>query len=360
MHIATITAPLVDTSSTAAGSKTMPVTVAVPIGTMCVLAVATNALSAQDGSFVVTDSKGNTWTERADAGTGAAHQFKSGTIQLSVLYSKLTAALTTADTITVSHPAANVILWTGLVEAFDDLTAFDVVASANGASAAPASGPSAAAVQSNELLFTATAWGATPTPTVPGGYSSSPEVSAAGSSTKNLQNQWKYVTTGGTRSGSLPLSGSSSWCQVTVAFTSAAPPQILVPISDITTTGWTQTGGTSGSDWTSIDEGSVPDTTDYLTSGVNPVAQVLEGALSVGSTPSDLTGHKIAAYLRLNGAAGTALLRVKQGSTIIATSSAITLTPGVWAWYTFTLTSTQAGNITDYTTLRYHLEVTAT
>lgn len=362
MWLGTI-AQLSDASGTAISTKGVPVQAGAPIGTTVLLAVETNALSTADGNFAATDNAtgggaANVWTE-------VAHRFKSGTTQISLLACTLTRALTTSNTITLTHAlsgtAVTVAFWCVSAEAFDDLAGFDVMAVNDGSSASATSGPTAAGAQANELAFVVTASGGTGvTLTQQAGWAASPQVDAAGASVRHLLASWKYLTSGGTRSGSTGLSASATWAQIVAVFKSAAPPQVLVPNGDVTTTNWVQTGGTAGSFFTNVDEGTTPDITDFDTSQANPVSQVLEFNLAPGSVPSDLTGHKLAAYMRLNGSAGTALLRLKQGTTTIATSGTITLTPGVWGWYTFTLNSTQAGTITDYTTLRAHIEVTAT
>lgn len=356
MHIATI-AQKQDVGATALASLGVPVQLAAAIGQTAILIVSTNALAAQDGPFTATDNAtgggaANTWTQ-------IGHSFKSGTVQLSILQCVLTRALTTSNTITVGHPAANVILWNVTVETFDDLTGFDVEIDATGASNAPASGSTAAGAQNNELVLTAIACGSTPTITHPGGWQDSGQMIAAGSSTRNQMALWQYVTTGGTRSGSGSLSASASWCCITVVFKSAAPPQILLPNGDITTTSWVQTGGTGGSFYTCCNSGTSPDDTTFVTSAVNPTAQVLEFTLFPGSVPTDMTGHKLRVRARLNGATGSLLLRVKQGTTTIGTVTGVALTAGSFVWVEFDLTSLQAAAITDYTTLRGHLEAAA-
>lgn len=346
-----------DAGATALGSLGAPVQTAMPIGTVCMLVVSTNALSTQDGSFTATDNAtgggaANTWTERG-------HSFKSGTCQLSVLTCTLTRALTTSNTVTAAHAAANVLFWNISIEAYDDLTAFDVEADATGASVNPASGPTAAGAQNNELVLCATACGATPTITHPGGWTDSGQTVAAGASTRNQLVQWQYVTTGGTRSGVASLSASASWCSITVVMKSAAPPQILVPISDDTTTGWVQTGGTGGAFWSCVNSGATPNDATFLTSPANPTSQPLKFLLSVGSAPTDLTGHKFHVRARLNGATGSLLLRIYSGATIIGTVTGVALTAGAIVWVEFDLSSVQAGNISPYSTIHGYLEATA-
>lgn len=357
MYLGQLSTPFSDASSTAAGSKTVPCVQAAPIGTTVMLIVATNALSTQDGSFTVTDNAtgggaANTWTERA-------HAFKSGTVQMSVLTCTLTRALTTAHSFTISHPAVNVIDWCVQTHAWDDLTAFDVAIAANGASNAPASGPTAPGAQANELTFVATAWGSTPTITDPGRWTSGPTTSAIGTSQKNLEVHWQYTTTGGARSGSASLSASVAWCQATVVFKSGSPPQILVPVADVNASGWVQTGGTPGNAYSCINSGATPDDTSYLTSPNNPSAQPLEMLMAAGSAPIDLTGDKLRVRARLNGSTGNLLLRVKQGSTTIATLTSTPLTAGAIQWYEFDLSTVQAAAISGYGTLHGYLEVTA-
>lgn len=185
-------------------------------------------------------------------------------------------------------------------------------------------------------------------------------VEAAGASNRRLQAQWQYVTSGGSRAGSLALGTSGSWGQILAVYNSAAAPQILVPVANVTVANWTKVGG-SGAEYTLVDE-SVPDFTDYLRSQSNPVAQPLEFLMSLGSVPTDFTGHKVRVWARLNGTSGTVTLKFKDGSSVVATSSALPITAGIFAPYDFTLSSGQASGIPagDYGQLHAYLEVTAT
>lgn len=361
MHLATIGSNS-DAGTTPLASLTVPVTTAVASGNRVLVAVESNALAAQDGPFTCTDSKGNTYTTPA-AGAVPMHSFKSGTTQISLLESVLSTGLTLSDHLTVAHPAVNVLYWAVTAEAFDDLTGFDTGSAGTGNTGAsnsptPANTPTAA--QSTQLVFMVTGWGGSGTPTVPGGWDSSPMIEAAGASNRRLQAQWKYVNVGGARSGSLALSASGSWATILAAYNSAAAPQILLPIADVTTASWVKNGG-SGAFYTLVDE-VVPDTSDFLRSGSNPVAQPLEFLVAVGSVPTDFTGHKVRAYLRLNGSSGTVTLKFKDLTSVVASSSALPITPGVWDWYDFTLSSGAASGISsgDYDQLHAYLEVTAT
>lgn len=359
MHLATV-AQKVDAGTTALASLAVPVTTAVASGKWLVLFVSTNALSTQNGVFSATDTAGNVWTAQGST------LFKSGTLQMAVLTSPNTHGLTTSDVITVAHASANVLLWEVSVEAFDDVTAVDVFASNSGANVSPASGPTAAAAQASELLLVATACGASNTITAPAGWSDSGQQTAAGSSTRNMKVQWQYVNTGGTRAGSASLANSATWGQIVIALKSGQPPQVLVPVTDETVTSWTTTPSGTSPLYTLVDEGSVVDITDYVTSQNTPSGQVLEfllGLLGGGTArqPTDLTAHKMHVMARLNGSAGSIVLKLKQGaSTVLATSSALTMVPGSIQDYEFDLSSIQAALITDITQVRFHLEGTAT
>lgn len=365
MHLSTV-GQNSDAGTTALGSLQITVANAVAAGNRVIVGVETNALSAQDGPFTATDTRGNTYTVPEDTTQsstppkpGLGHAFKSGTTQVSQLSSVLGTGLQVGDKITISHPAVNVLYWCCTAEAFDDTTAFDTLSWNTGASNSPNSGPTPAADQNAQLLFVVTGWGGSGAPTVPSGWDSSPMVEAAGASNRRLQAHWQYVNVGGTRAGALALGSSGSWAQIVSAWDAAAPPQILEPISDVTTTNWVKNGG-SGSFASLVDE-PVPDDTDFARSQSNPAGQVLELLAAAGSVPPTFTKFKVRARCRLNGSSGSVVLKLMDGATVVATSSALPVAAGIFDWYDFTLSSGAASgiNTAHYANLRPHLEATA-
>ena len=128
--------------------------------------------------------------------------------------------------------------------------------------------------------------------------------------------------------------------------------QYARPDSDTADDGnWTGSGPPSNTLYTEIDESSADDN-DFLEaddsgcSGVN--CQV---GLSDVNDPSSATAHKV--YYRItdgDGSGSTLLVKLMQASTAIA-SQTTTLTES-FATYNFTLSSTEANNISDYSNLR--------
>lgn len=362
MHLATV-GQVSDAGTTPLASLQLTVANAVAAGNRVIIAVETNALSTQDGVFSATDNRGNTYTVPNDAGQtsplGLGHEFKSGTTQISILSSVLGTGLQVGDHITVAHASANVLYWGITAEAFDDTTAFDTLSHNTGASNSPSSGPAPAADQNAQLVFVATSWGGSGVPTVPSGWDSSAMVEAAGASNRRLQAHWQYVNVGGTRSGALALGTSGSWAQIVSAWDAALPPQVLEPISDVTTTNWVKNGGTGS--FASLMDEAVPDDTDFARSASNPAGQVLELLAAPGVVPPTFTQFKVRARCRLNGSSGSVVLKLMDGASVVAASSALPVTAGSFGWYDFTLTSTQASgiNTAHYANLRPHLEATA-
>ncbi|WP_152185360.1 hypothetical protein [Segeticoccus rhizosphaerae] len=337
------------TATTKVGSLDVALSQGVPAGHTLILAVQTQGLSGQDGPFAATDTKGNTWTQRA-------HRFKSGTLQLSVITCKVATALTTSDKVTITHPAADVNLWAVVIHDFDDADGFDTMAVSDGGSMGMNVGPTAAGAQSKQLLVAAFAYGGSDDSFAPGsGFTAGQPLQVTnGSNYRNIAAEWSYVDATGTRSASATSLSSSAWAGAVVVFNSAAQAQELKLVADETTTGWTNVGG-KATFAAALSDG------DDATFGRSPAnstgTQIYRGKLSIGSTPTTLTGHKLWVRARVPAGSGTVQARLVQGaSTVIATSAAQALT-GVFARFEFPLTSTQAQAITDYTNL--HLELIA-
>lgn len=203
-------------SATNVSSVTVPVSVAAPTGIRIVLAVMTNPNTAMTG-YTVTDSKGNSWSQRSFQ----VHSI-SNNANLGILECGVTAALTTVDTITVGNVSnlRSPTAWLILAEGFDDLSSgFDVQASATGTSITPASGPSATAAQNSELVFGAT--GFTGNSTYAAGSGLTTPVGGALYTTtipRGLAVVWQYLNSAGTRSVSGTLSLSQGWCSAVTAY----------------------------------------------------------------------------------------------------------------------------------------------
>lgn len=132
------------------------------------------------------------------------------------------------------------------------------------------------------------------------------------------------------------------------------------PTSDITATSVTGTPtNTAGSRYTNVDESTLS-TTDFIY-GTNNTAAVYEGKLNTLSAPA--SGACVFRYSLAKTNAGvvdgggstvTVTMDLVQGTTIIASSSAITVT-GTWTSGSVTLTQGQVDAITDWTDLRIRM-----
>lgn len=155
--------------------------------------------------------------------------------------------------------------------------------------------------------------------------------------------------------------GNSAASTASSSVTPTAPGQVLPPIADITTAGWTSSDSQpAGSFYTDVDSAAFPASpTTWLTSSANPTSLPLELKVQPASTPSDNSGWVVqCGVFRSGGTSGSMILKAKVGTTVVATSSPITFTTSN-ALYTFTLTPTQGAAITNLSDVRYYGEFTA-
>lgn len=125
--------------------------------------------------------------------------------------------------------------------------------------------------------------------------------------------------------------------------------QYARPTSDVSAGTWT---ASSGSDlFAMLDETTANDTDYIVTTGTS----TCEVALGTMSDPSSSSGH-IVRY-RISAASGGITVRLRQGTTTIATWTHATA-PTSLTTYEQTLTGGEADSITDYTTLRLQFEAT--
>jgi hypothetical protein len=130
-----------------------------------------------------------------------------------------------------------------------------------------------------------------------------------------------------------------------VAFpvSSAAAPQLLASISDLSAGGWTPS---TGSDlYAMLDESAYSDA-DYI---VSTTASSCEMRVATGTDPAVSTGHVL--RYRLLAGSGSIAVALKQGSTTIASFGPHTLT-GSAQDFAQTLSGAEADSITDYSDLR--------
>lgn len=135
--------------------------------------------------------------------------------------------------------------------------------------------------------------------------------------------------------------------------------QLLKPASDVAAGAWTTQAGSGTGLYAVIDEVSVSDS-DYIQSEIKPSSSVCTIALEAGSDPGVHTGHLVRYRYAKNAASGNAIgltVRLMQGATEIASWTHTNISES-WTTVEQTLTSTQAGNITDYSVLRLQFEAT--
>lgn len=131
--------------------------------------------------------------------------------------------------------------------------------------------------------------------------------------------------------------------------------QFARPDSNVTTTGFT--GG-----FEDINETSASDS-DFAYTADNTTGQLEVGLTNVADTPALDTGHIVRYRLAkadtgvppsTTGNTQNMTVSLYQGGTLIR--SDVERTVGDWTTYSFTLTTTEAGNITDYTDLRIRVD----
>ncbi|HWB35991.1 MAG TPA: hypothetical protein VHA75_08200 [Rugosimonospora sp.] len=171
------------------------------------------------------DTGGNTWTITPDVSANAGT-----TVAVAVLRARITTALDTGDTITVTISGDARGRWAMQADAFDDLDASPLDKTASntpGSSASLSSGVTAATAQATELVYALFGFGANRTPTIPGGWTGGTKVeTSAGSGDRGLQVIHKYVTSVGTQEGTLTLSSGSTYAGAiaTYTYTPTDPP----------------------------------------------------------------------------------------------------------------------------------------
>ncbi len=131
--------------------------------------------------------------------------------------------------------------------------------------------------------------------------------------------------------------------------------QFARPDTDVTLNNWSDDGGGNTNIFQAIDEVSFSDT-DFVRSPNNPASSAFyEPGLSNPTDPVSSTGHIVRYRYRKSGSGGRTIqiqVALYQGATQIAIGTAHTDISGTFVAGTFTLTGTEADNITDYTDLR--------
>lgn len=134
--------------------------------------------------------------------------------------------------------------------------------------------------------------------------------------------------------------------------------QFLEPVSDIANATWTLSGGSSVFDL--IDETIAATDGDTTWIQSNVLSSTFTVALSAGAAPSDLSQVVISVRCRRAGTAagfGTCSIELLEGATV-RSSSTISPTAATYATRTWTVSSTDAATIVDWTNLRIRMTVT--
>lgn len=202
----------------------VPITAAVAVGKRVVLAVNGAALNAAT-SFSATDSKGNTYTQRAFAVSAVA----AVDGQIAIISGAITTALTTSDTISVTCNTRSPDKWCAIGLAVDDIAGgYDVSATNTGTTGtALATGTTGAAAQDRELLVAAfgfTDATAARTLTMAGWTQLTKATASPASSPRSLILAYQYIQATGTRAGTGTLSSAEAWVGAISAYKQDAPP----------------------------------------------------------------------------------------------------------------------------------------
>jgi len=173
------------------------------------------------------------------------------------------------------------------------------------------------------------------------------------------------TTPGSVLLGLLTTTGSAASIQLdtlaeatdgTTPGTFSATATVIRPLTDITTSGWTKVNGATYS--AAVNE-SITDDTSYDESPVAPSSSVIEWKLAAGSFPGSTGGHIVTVRMEAVSAVSSSVTcALVQGTTIIS-SSTFTNISSSYTDYSWTLTPTEASNITDYTDLRIRVTATA-
>lgn len=214
------------TENASASSSTITLTAGAAVGSTVLVGIAWESAAGSVPTIsAATDSKSNTYTTTPDVSVNAGT-----TVAVAVLRARLTTALVSGDTITVTVSGGSRGRWAMQADGFDDVNTspLDKTASnAPGSSASLSTGVTSATAQAFELVYAAFGFGSGRTVTIPGGWAGGAKVeTSAGSGDRALQVVHKYVSTTGTQEGTLTLSSSSTYGAgiATYKYTPTDPP----------------------------------------------------------------------------------------------------------------------------------------
>lgn len=199
----------------------------------------------------------------------------------------------------------------------------------------------------------------------PGGYTQRLTDGIGSAATGQSDGEWLDSNAGKTPSGTyggdtITTTGatSSNDAKYTILLAPAVSnPQILVPVSDVTTSGWTFFG--SASAFGALDE-TTPDDADYVVSPPLPSSSVIEVGVAAGADPLSSSGHQFSYRLKSGDASTSSVTAaLVQGATVISSETRNPV-PSTFTTYTKTLSGAEADAITNYADLRLRFTATAT
>lgn len=209
------------TQSAAATSVAVTLTAGVPTGRTLLIAACWEAgVGTVPTISSVVDSRGNTYTTDASVVSGT-------TVAVAIIRCRVTTALLSGDTITITISASR-SRWALQVDEFDDLivSPLDKTATTAGASStAMVTGTTAATTQASELLYAVYGLGVGRAVTLGSGWSGGPVLeSTAGTSDRAVQAAWQYTSDAGTKQGTATLSTASTYAGALGTYKTTEPP----------------------------------------------------------------------------------------------------------------------------------------
>jgi len=266
-HAGYVAEAVFGTKTSSGNSFTLTFNKAISSGHTLLVGVAVDTTNGA-GTLTATDSKGNTYTNNANA-------ISSTTAGVTIFSAYITAALTTSDTLTITDSTVTHSRWAVSGSEFDNLiqNGFDVKSTGTGHSVSPSSGSTAATQNTYEVVYGAVAFGRSSSQnfTPASGYALATQVNtAAGSSDRSMASMYRYFSASSTFAASGVLTATSTWAAAVATYTAtslgnlpptanAGPAQSVAPFVTVTLDGtgssdpdgvistyaWTQTGGTT-------------------------------------------------------------------------------------------------------------------
>lgn len=191
---------------------------AVAAGQTIVLFVNAPVTAAITG-WTITDSKSNTWTIGS-----VVEQTTPVNYDLTLATCKVTSAIATTDSYTITVTGANPAKWCVLAAIFDDLASATLDASGitSGTSSSLTVSTSGATTQASELVVAGFAYTDATTPvgfTAGSGYTAvgSPVIASPTSAPRTLAVEYKYVTATGTQTATGTLGTSEGYGAIVAA-----------------------------------------------------------------------------------------------------------------------------------------------